>query len=115
MHEVQKYITNSNHGYIGYVVVTNKKFWDDMPADVRAQCEKAMKEATAYGNSQSAKENEEALADIKKSGKSEIIALTPEQDAAMRKALEPVYQDVAKRVGQPLIDEFLKETRGATN
>ena len=95
--------------------MTNKKFWDDMRADVRANCEKAMKEATAYGNSQSAKENEEALADIKKSGKSEIIALTPEQDAAMRKALEPVYQDVAKRVGQPLIDEFLKETRGATN
>ena len=33
----------------------------------------------------------------------------------LRKALEPVYQDVAKRIGQPLIDEFLKETRGATN
>jgi C4-dicarboxylate-binding protein DctP len=115
MHEVQKYITNSNHGYIGYVVVTNKKFWDGIPADTRALLDKAMKEATAYGNGQSAKENEEALADIKKSGKSEIIALTPEQDSAMRKALEPVYQDVAKRVGQPLIDEFLKETRGATN
>ena len=28
MHEVQKYITDTNHGYIGYVVVTNKKFWD---------------------------------------------------------------------------------------
>src|SRR2546422_7405410 len=81
MHEVQKYITNTNHGYIGYVVVTNKKFWDSLPADVRAQCEKAMKEATAYGNGQSAKENEEAFAEIKKSGKSEIIALTPEQDA----------------------------------
>jgi len=105
----------TNHGYIGYVVVTNKKFWDGLPADVRAQCEKAMKEATAYGNGQSAKENEEALAEIKKSGKSEIITLTPEQDAAMRKAVDPVYKDVASRVGQPLIDEFLKETRGATN
>jgi C4-dicarboxylate-binding protein DctP len=115
MHEVQTYITVTNHGYIGYVVVTNKKFWDGMPADVRAQCEKAMKEATEYGNGQSAKENEDALAEIKKTGKSEIVSLTPEQDAAMRKALEPVYQDVAKRVGQPLIDEFLKETRGATN
>ena len=115
MHEVQKYITHTNHGYIGYVVVTNKKFWDGLPADVRAQCEKAMKEATAYGNGQSAKENEDALAEIKKSGKSEIITLTPEQDAAMRKALDPVYKDVATRVGQPLIDEFLKETRGATN
>src|SRR5436189_2786364 len=35
MHEVQKFITNSNHGYIGYVVVVNKKSWDDMPADTR--------------------------------------------------------------------------------
>jgi C4-dicarboxylate-binding protein DctP len=115
MHEVQKYITNTNHGYIGYVVVTNKKFWDGLPADVRANCEKAMKEATAYGNSQSAKENEDALAEVIKSGKSEIIKLTPEQDAAMRKSMENVYKDVASRVGQPLIDEFVKETKGATN
>src|SRR5881275_2359966 len=70
-------------------VVTNKKFWDGLPADVRAQCEKAMKEATAYGNGQSAKENEEALVEIKKSGKTEVVTLTPEQDAAMRKAMEP--------------------------
>ena len=96
-------------------MVTNKKFWDGLPADVRAACEKAMKEATEYGNGQSAKDNEDALAEIKKTGKSEIVSLTPEQDAAMRKALDPVYQDVAKRVGQGLIDEFVKETRGATN
>jgi C4-dicarboxylate-binding protein DctP len=115
MHEVQKYITETHHGYIGYVVVTNKKFWDGIPADTRAQLDKAMKEATAYGNGQSAKENDDAKAEIIKAGKSEIIKLTPEQDAAMRKAMEPVYKDVASRVGQPLIDEFLKETRGATN
>ncbi len=110
MHEVQKYATVTNHGYIGYVVVVNKKFWDGLPADIRANCEKAMKEATEFGNSQSAKENEDALEAIKKVGKTEIIALTPEQDEAMRKAMMPVYKDVASRVGQPLIDEFLKET-----
>jgi C4-dicarboxylate-binding protein DctP len=115
MHEVQKYITQTNHGYIGYVVIVNKKFWDDLPADVRDQLAKAMKEATDFNNAQSQKENDDALAEIKKSGKSEIIALTPEQDEAMRKAMEPVYKDVASRVGQSLIDEFLKETRGATN
>jgi C4-dicarboxylate-binding protein DctP len=115
MHEVQKYITETHHGYIGYVVVTNKKFWDGIPADTRAQLDKAMKEATAFGNGQSAKENDDAKAEIIKAGKSEIIKLTPEQDSAMRKAMESVYKDVASRVGQPLIDEFLKETRGATN
>ncbi|MEH2483111.1 C4-dicarboxylate-binding protein DctP [Nitrobacteraceae bacterium AZCC 2146] len=115
MHEVQKYTTLTNHGYIGYVVVVNKKFWDGIPADTRAQLDKAMKEATAYGNGQSAKENDDALAEMKKSGKTEFIALTAGQDAAMRKAVESVYTDVASRVGKPLIDEFLKETRGATN
>ncbi|MFY9955087.1 TRAP transporter substrate-binding protein [Bradyrhizobium sp.] len=116
MHEVQKFATITNHGYIGYVVVTNKKFWDGLPADIRTPLEKAMKEATAYGNGQSAKENEDALEAIKKAGKTEIITLTQAQDEAMRKAMMPVYKDVASRVGQPLIDEFLKETgRGPMN
>jgi C4-dicarboxylate-binding protein DctP len=115
MHEVQKYMTMTNHGYIGYVVVVNKKFWDGLPADIRAQLDKAMKEATAYGNGQSAKENDDALAEIKKAGKTEIISLTPEQDAAMRKAMDPVYADVATRVGKPLIEEFIKETGGVSH
>ena len=50
MHEVQKYTTLTNHGYIGYVVVVNKKFWDGLPADIRGQLEKAMDEATVYSN-----------------------------------------------------------------
>jgi len=115
MHEVQKYLTLTNHGYIGYVVVVNKKFWDGLPADIRGQLETAMKEATAFGNGQSAKENDDALEAIRKAGKTEIITLSPEQDAAMRKAMDPVYKDVASRVGQPLIDEFIKETGGVSH
>ena len=112
---MQKYATVTNHGYIGYIVVVNKKFWDGLPADIRTQLEKAMAEATAFGNGQSAKENEDALAEIRKAGKTEIDTLTPEQDAAMRKAMEPVYKDVASRVGQPLIDEFVKVTGGVSH
>ncbi|MDN4999366.1 TRAP transporter substrate-binding protein [Bradyrhizobium sp. GCM10027634] len=115
MHEVQKYITETNHGYIGYVVIVNKKFWDGLPADIRDQLSKAMKEATDFNNAQSQKENDDAMAEIKKSGKSEIIKLTSEQDEAMRKAMEPVYKDAASRVGQPLIDEFQKEAKSTTN
>lgn len=115
MHEVQKYITETNHGYIGYVVIVNKKFWDDLPADIRDQLSKAMKEATDFNNAQSQKENDDARAEIKKSGKSEIIKLTGEQDEAMRKAMEPVYKDAASRIGQPLIDEFQKEAKSTTN
>ena len=110
MHEVQKYATVTNHGYIGYIVIVNKKFWDGLPGDIRDQLSKAMKEATEYGNSQSQQENDQALEMIKKAGKTEILTLTPEQDEAMRKAMMPVYKEVSSRVGQPLIDEFLKET-----
>ncbi|MVT51926.1 DctP family TRAP transporter solute-binding subunit [Bradyrhizobium yuanmingense] len=115
MHEVQKYITETNHGYIGYVVIVNKKFWDDLPADIRDPLSKAMKEATDFSNAQSQKENDDALAEIKKSGKSEIIKLTADQDEAMRKAMEPVYKEAAGRIGQGLIDEFLKEAKSPTN
>ncbi len=114
MHEVQKYMTVSDHGYLGYAVITNKKFWDGLPAEIRGQLEKAMTEASAYANDISQKENDEAMAAMKASGKTEVIELTPEQKAAWRKALEPVYAEMASRVGKETIEEFQKETRGAT-
>src|SRR5262245_53589481 len=110
-HEVQKYTTLSDHGYIGYVVVVNKKFWDGLPPDIRASLEKAMAEATAYSNEISEKENSEALDDMKKSGKTQFITLTPEQKAAWKQALTPVYKDAEARVGRALIKEFEKATR----
>jgi C4-dicarboxylate-binding protein DctP len=115
MHEVQKYTTLSNHGYIGYVVVVNKKFWDGLPADVRGQLEKAMAEATTYANDISEKENAEALEDMKKSGKTELISLTPAQVEAWKKALTPVYKDAEGRVGKALLEEFEKAKATATN
>jgi len=114
-HEVQKYTTLTNHGYIGYVVVVNKKFWDDLPADVRGQLEKAMAEATVYSNEISEKENVESLDDIKKSGKTELISPTAAESAAMRKAMEPLYQEMGSRVGKQLIDDVVKATSGVTN
>src|SRR5450631_1499705 len=114
MHEVQKYLMMTNHGYIGYVVVVNKKFWDGLPADIRNQLSKAMKEATEYGNGQSAKDNDDALEAIKKAGKTEIISLTAEQDEQMRKAMEPIYADMGARVGKPLLDEVIKTVAGVS-
>ena len=114
-HEVQKYTTLTNHGYIGYVVVVNKKFWDGLPADIRGQLEKAMNEATVYSNKISETENAEGLEEIKKSGKTQIIVPTGAEVAAMQKAMEPLYQDMASRVGKQLIDDVRKTAQGVTN
>jgi C4-dicarboxylate-binding protein DctP len=115
MDEVQKFTTLTNHGYIGYVVVVNKKFWDGLPADIRGQLEKAMAEATAYANKTSAQENEEALAEMKKNGKTTFIIPTGAEMAAMQKAMEPLYDDMGKRLGKQLIEDVRKTVNGATN
>ncbi|WP_425375179.1 TRAP transporter substrate-binding protein [Methylobacterium nonmethylotrophicum] len=113
-HEVQKYITLSDHGYIGYAVITNKKFWDGLPADIRTELEKAMKEATAYANDVAGKDNADALDEMKKSGKTTFVELTADEKAAWKAALEPVTAEMAKRVGKDVIDEFQKEAKGGT-
>ena len=110
-YEVQKHALETNHGYIGYAVIVNKPFWDGLPADIRTQLEKAMAEATAYTNSISQKENDDALEDMKKSGKIQITKPTPEATAEFRKALEPVHGEMAKRIGQETIDMVQKATQ----
>jgi len=72
---------------------------------------KAMKEATAYGNGQSAKENEKRWRKSGSPAGSEIITLTPEQDAASARRWTRLPR-MCRRVGQPLIDEFLKGNEG---
>jgi len=107
-HEVQKYLTVSDHGYIGYAVITNKKFWEGLPPDLRATLEGAMKDASRYANEISQKENDDALAAIKASGRTEIIALTPAEKAEWKKVMQPVYADMASRVGRDLITAMEK-------
>ncbi len=110
MHEVQKYIALTDHGYLGYAVIVNKKFWDGLPPDIRTTLEGAMKDATKFANDIAQKENVDALAAVKASGKTEIIALTPEQKAAMKKALVVVHKENESRVGKDTIAEVYKET-----
>ena len=80
------------------------------PADLRGQLEKAMAEATVYANGIAKEENEQAMAEVKKAGKSEIIDLTADEKKAMKKALVPVHKEMASRIGQDLIDAVYKET-----
>jgi C4-dicarboxylate-binding protein DctP len=110
MQEVQKYLALTDHGYLGYAVIANKKFWDGLPADVRTTLEGAMKEATKFANDIAKKENDDALAAVKASGKTEIITLTPDQKAAMKKALVAVHKENESRVGKDTIAEVYKET-----
>jgi len=110
MHEVQKYLTMSDHGVIEYAVIVNKKFWDGLPPDIRTTLEGAMRDATTYGNHIAKQENDVALEAIKKSGKTQIIALTPEAKHAWKAALLPVHNQMADKIGKDLIQAIYKAT-----
>ena len=110
MHEVQKYLTMTDHGVIEYAVIVNKKFWDGLPGDIRTSLEGAMKDATKYANDIAKKENDDALAAVKASGKTEIITLTPEEKAAWKKASLVVHKENESRVGKETLQLVYKET-----
>jgi C4-dicarboxylate-binding protein DctP len=110
MHEVQKFVTVSDHGYLGYAVITNKKFWDGLPADVRGPLEQAMKEATDYANKIAQEENDSALEQVKKSGKSQVVVLTPAERLALKKAMFKTHKEMESRIGKEMIDAVYKET-----
>ena len=110
MHEVQKYVTLSDHGYLGYAVIVNKKFWASLPADIRTILEGAMKDATIYANEMARKDNDEALAAVKKSGKSQFITLTPQERAQWKKTMDKAHKENMGRIGADLVQEVYKET-----
>ena len=110
MHEVQKFLTLTDHGYLGYAVIVNKKFWDGLPADVRGQLETAMKEATVYANKIAKEQNDHDLESVKKSGKTTVYAPTKEERMAFKKALVPVHQKMESRIGKEIIQSVYKET-----
>jgi C4-dicarboxylate-binding protein DctP len=109
MHEVQKYVTVSNHGYLGYAVIVNKKFWDGLPADIRTALDKAMKDATTFEKAIAQRDNDLALEAIKKAGKTEIYTLSVKEQADWRKAMLPVQQQMESRIGKGLISAINTE------
>ena len=110
MHEVQKYLTMTEHGYLGYAVIVNKKFWDGLPADIRKQLDDAMEQSTRYANQIAKIENDTALEGVKKAGKTAVHVPSKEERAAFKKALVPVHQKMESRIGKETIQSVYKAT-----
>ena len=110
-HEVQKTIANTNHGVIDYMVVTNAKWWDGLPADVRSGLEKAMAGATAHANNLAAELNERDRKRIIEANKAKVQTLTKEDVAAWRKAMAPVWKKFESDIGPELIQSALKSNQ----
>ena len=110
-YEVQKTIAETNHGVIDYMVVTNAKWWDGLPADVRQGLSEAMAQATAYGNKLASDINERDKGRIAEAGKAKIQTLGKDDVAAWRKAMAPVWKKFEGDIGKDLIVAAEKANR----
>jgi C4-dicarboxylate-binding protein DctP len=109
-HEVQKYMTFSNHGYLGYAVIINQKFWDGLPADVQNTITKILTEVTALERQKAIELDQEQGQLIReyaeRSGKLKIFDLTPEQTTELQEAMKPVHDKFADVVPTKWIEKI---------
>ena len=103
-YEVQKDLTLSNHGYLGYMVVTNKLFWKKLDDGQRALITQAMKEATEYGDKLAQDMDVKYLKEIKAAGTTTIHELTPQQRKAWKAKLVSIYPKFYDSIGKDLIE-----------
>lgn len=110
MHRVQRHLTLTHHGYLGYAVIANRRFWDGLPADVRRALERALGEATALANRLSREKAAADLEAVRRAGTTEVHVPTPAERAALVRALRPVHRAMEPRLGR----EFLRSIYAAT-
>lgn len=111
-YEVQKHVIDTRHTYSGYAVVVNKQFWDGLPSDIRTTLEGAMQEATAYNDQVAGQDALDARRAIKASGKTQIYVPTLAEKEEWIKAMLPVQDEMASRVGKEIVAAIRKEVAG---
>lgn len=101
--EVQDFFTESNHGYLGYLLAVNPAFWDGLPGDVRVPLEQIIAEVSAQVNANAQALNQQARQKIIDSGVTEVVQLTAEDVAAWRQAMTPVWDEFAAEIGAEIL------------
>lgn len=102
-YEVQPHVTETNHGYLGYLVAVNPDFWNSLPDDIRVELTAIVHEVSAWANEQSAGINLAGREKIIASGQSEVTELTPEERLVWQQAMRPVWEEFADIIGADAI------------
>jgi C4-dicarboxylate-binding protein DctP len=110
MHTVQKFITESDHGYLGYVLVINHDFLQSLPEDLQDIVQDAADEASDYNRQVAADLNEQAKKTIQDAGTTAIIELSDAERQAFKDAVVPTVWDKHRGViGSDIIDALLAD------
>lgn len=98
--EVQKDTTVSNHGVLEYALVTNKRFWNKLPSDIRLQLNQIIQEVTVKVTEYALDAAVKDMETVARSGKTNIHTLTNTQKQQWVTAMKPVWAQFEDQVGK---------------
>ncbi|MGR6429471.1 DctP family TRAP transporter solute-binding subunit [Rhizobium sp. PAMB 3174] len=102
-YEVQDGVTETNHGLLGYLVVTSKDWLDGLEPDVRDQFMKILDEVTDEFNNSIAGKEKTCKEDMIKAGAT-VRELSPEQRKEWVATMKPVWDQFEGDVGKDMIE-----------
>lgn len=108
LHGIQNYLTVSNHGYLGYLVLINNDFWHGLPDDVQVIILDVLKEASEWELQIAEEVNAMGYNLLKESNSIEIYELSKKERELWEEALTPAYDFFAEKYGAQYIDYLPK-------
>lgn len=110
-HLEHNYLTITNHGYLGYIVLTNESFWTELPEDIRQILEEVMEEVTTWQREQAIKFNERDLTRLINDPLVRVSQLTEEEKNIWLEALKPLYLEFLPQIGEEYLNKALEMGR----
>lgn len=104
----QTHFLETNHSYLGYMVVTNSDFWDALPLDIRTELEEILLEVSAEVNRIAVQQSAIDRRKVADSELAEISSLSTVDRQAWVDASQSCERDLERVVGQDLIDAARK-------
>jgi C4-dicarboxylate-binding protein DctP len=101
VHKFHRFHTISNHFYVSRPIFLHRPAFDGWPADLKEAMQRAVTESVAFQRGLHVKEEEDAERAIKAEG-CEIVTLDSAQHDAFAAAVQPIYAEARKLLGDEL-------------
>lgn len=101
VHKFHRFHTISNHFYISRPIFLHRPAFDAWPADLKEAMQKAVTESVAFQRELHVKEEQDAERAIEAEG-CEIVTLDAAQHDAFASAVQPIYAEARKLLGDEL-------------
>ncbi|MBZ4672583.1 DctP family TRAP transporter solute-binding subunit [Deferribacterales bacterium Es71-Z0220] len=107
MYEVQRYLTVSKHGYLGYAVITSMKFWNSIDKELQDIILEALEISTHYEYKLAIEDNERSFEMIKLEAKDlEIHYIDDKNRALWVKFYKRYHEKFTNVISQEILKEL---------